>query len=271
MTYFYAKGCPSTISYPVVAPLPAAGSKLHSPLVGVGYAGVIPAPNMPGGDTNEAFIAEALEVAAVRMDVITGKWPAWFLAKHHPDSSFDPNVIPIPLLIAEPSLVPRNPSTAAKTVHMDRPVDLAFACWSYLRKEKAPLKSPETGHVDFLQSVPDAHTAIAAAVSSALRDAFEVKYYYGKPRPEEVFAHYGLDQKLVTAYAEGCPNHPAYPAGHGAAAGAASALFDMYECTDEQRKQIFDAAYMWAQFRTLAGVHYAVDNLMGLRIGGLDI
>ena len=67
-------------------------------------------------------------------------------------------------------------------------------------------------------------------------------------------------------------NHPSYPAGHGSAAGATGKFFfDYCNLSATDRIEIRSACYLWAMFRTFAGVHFAVDNLAGLmEIGGLD-
>ena len=261
MTYFYKKGSPNPISYPVtdlgnLTP----GSNLHSPKIGDPHG--LPAPAMPG---SIAFEDELAEVLGVRMRVIENRMPYEFLAKYHPRADYDPRKVPEPIRRAG---LQYNAKNMVRLVHMDRPIDIGLACWNYLVATGATLVAPETGFNDFINRVPDAHLVLAQKICDSMDRCFEAKYFYGKPRPEEAFARTGLPWN-ITGYDEGCPNHPAYPAGHGAAAGSVSVLFTHFNTTQQQRNEVIDACYVWAMSRTLAGVHYAVDNLAGLAIGGM--
>jgi hypothetical protein len=205
---------------------------------------------------------------AVRSQVQAGTWPAAFLKKHHPRASYDPNVIPEPLRIGGLTLL--DPRFAASMVHKDLPTDLAHWCYKYVRAQNAPLKVKENPHTSFLQFAPNMLCDIGLKVEENFKKTWEVKWYYGRPRPEEATSLCAPDIN-ITSYPEGCPFHPAYPAGHAAGAAAVTVLFDAYNLTTAQYEAIYDAAYMFSMFRTLSGVHFASDNIEGLRLSGFPI
>lgn len=259
--YKFNKLAPAGLVFPVTTSNYPASSRMHSPLVGNPHG--LPAPSMPG---DEAFEHELMEVMAVRVMYERNKWPADFLKKHHPRASYDPNQLPMPLVEGG---ITRSPHSLANAVHMDHPIDLAKFVLRWLLKQGVQPRTPESNHNNFLQRVPDAMLAATVAVCDNMRKCFEVKYYYGRPRPEEAMLEAGYTRDLVTNYPEGCPPHPAYPAGHAAAAAAVNVFRDYFVLTQAQWDVVFDSAYVFAQGRTVAGVHYASDNLAGLTLGGL--
>lgn len=272
MNQVFSKGAAAPVAFPVTdLAAVTAPSGLASPRVGDSHG--LPSPTMPG---DAGFEAELQEVADVRMHVLDNKWPSHFLAKYHPRQDFDPDIVPVPVAtaikdpLASRGFLPYtvSPSEAANVVHMDRPTDLPFLVWDWLRTQDVRLKNP-TGHVDFLETVPQPLAAMATAASDGLERAFQAKYFFGRPRPEEVFNRCPDHLGTFTHYEEGCPTHPAYPAGHGAAAASVAVLFDIFDMDDPTRDVIVDSAYHWAMYRTFAGVHYADDNLAGLVVGGL--
>ena len=123
--------------------------------------------------------------------------------------------------------------------------------------------------------------------------AFATKWFNGRARPEEalqawsdgqlyspLWATEELDRQLhktraelrrhpesFTAYPEGCPNHPSYPAMHGAAAGMAIVFAILFDLTDYQLDVVRRVAANIALGRDFAGVHYRTDSLAGLDIG----
>ena len=212
---------------------------------------------MPPALCNDAGRADALrEVEKVREDVKGKTFPMWFMRKYYPDDwgSFPEE---IPALLADEGLHFSRPEGLADVVHMDNPVDLGRAMLRWLINQGATPKGASTISYDFLGAVPESMAGMAREVDNALAKAFEVKYYYGLPRPEEVHG-----SKDITHYDEGSPSHPTFPAGHGAAAFASAIYFlEEWALTDEQKKALFDAAYIWSMARTFAGVHFAVDNL----------
>jgi membrane-associated phospholipid phosphatase len=117
---------------------------------------------------------------------------------------------------------------------------------------------------------------------------FCIKWAYGRPRPEEVAYQIAtgeitegvpddLKSKILsmnlenatsfTAYPEGSPSHPAWPAMHSAASAVSFWLRVVTNLTSEQYCEALRVDYGVAYARTVAGVHYPDDNIMGLNLG----
>lgn len=208
-----------------------------------------------------------LEVGEVGDQVARGEFPIEFMQRYYPESwgKFDGSRLPQPL--RNEGLRIRKPQGLADVVHMDNPLDLGRAILGWLLSVGAKRKDvADSKHKPFVDMVPKTMSEMGVATYKGLDAAFDAKYYFGLERPEEVTG------SNCTMYPEGCPTHPSFPAGHGAAAGAQAAYYiDTFELTEEQVKVIRDSAYCWAMFRTFAGVHYADDNLAGLQVGGLKL
>jgi hypothetical protein len=119
---------------------------------------------------------------------------------------------------------------------------------------------------------------------------FSVKWTFGRARPEEVvwailqgqFTEGVPDpvQALIdaefhqletaadfTAYTEGSPCHPAFPAMHAASSAASLWMAVVMDLTPAQHCQVKALDYSIAYARTIAGVHFPTDNIVGLNIG----
>jgi membrane-associated phospholipid phosphatase len=70
-----------------------------------------------------------------------------------------------------------------------------------------------------------------------------------------------------TAYEEGSPPHPSWPAMHSAASGASLWLATIADLTPEQYCQVLLTDYAVSYARLVAGVHYKGDNIAGLNLG----
>ena len=70
-----------------------------------------------------------------------------------------------------------------------------------------------------------------------------------------------------TAYPEGSPRHPSWPAMHSAASSSSFWMSVVFELTDEQYCQALLTDYAVSYARTVAGVHYTSDNIDGLNLG----
>jgi hypothetical protein len=250
----FNKGCDYPLSFPLTS-IPSTPSGLHSPKVGKSHG----IPDLFTGNEHE-LIDEVIDVVG---KVNRNEFPHEFLAKHYP-AQWGEYTKAMPAPLRPEGLSINNPQACANVVHMDNPIDMPNAVLSWVLSQGAKPKNVDTNHVNFLNAVPDAVAKMAEAIRVALHKGFEVKYFYGVARPEE---HIGEN---FTAYAEGCPPHPSYPAGHACAAGAGcQAIIDHFDLTDEQIKTVRDSAYFWSQFRTFAGVHYSVDNIAGLMVSGI--
>lgn len=213
-------------------------------------------PTYPG---QLGFDAELAEVLRVRDDVMMDVWPGWFLENH----GISP-LIASPLREQPANLDEDNPKAAADIVHMDDPMDLGQLLRRWLVQNGAKHKSVDgSGNGIFLELIPGLNRKLAIAIDEALFEAAQVKQFFGRPRPEEVICY------NCTSYPEGCPKHPSYVAGHGAAAGATLAVLleEFPELPPELMDPLIRACLQWAMFRTFAGVHYANDNIMGVALG----
>lgn len=75
------------------------------------------------------------------------------------------------------------------------------------------------------------------------------------------------NQYEFTAYPEGSPMHPSWPAMHSAASSISLWLPVVANLTPEQERQTKLVDYGVAYGRTVAGVHYDHDNIAGLALG----
>lgn len=186
-----------------------------------------------------------------------------------------------------------SPLDGAKLVRADFPTLILSKLAEYLLMRGAKIRPllPKVGFSRFTDGPVLLGHLIGWAIHTVSPSAFAAKWYFGRPRPEEVVHGWATDQievprwvderlgQLVdrdavikdmhafTTYKEGCPNHPAYPAMHGAAAGAGlffPVFFDLdEELEDEVRRTVANIAL----FRDFAGVHYKSDSLAGLALG----
>lgn len=208
------------------------------------------------------------EVTTVRDYVKNNIYPQYIIDAYYPFKGQAPKGLT--QILKMEGLSEDNPKGCANVVHMDSPSDMPKAVVKWLSYQNVTLKKTD-GHIDFLSFFPDTEEQITDGVKRALTKAFEAKYFFGVLRPEEYFERLtGGVGKLITEYPEGCPLHPSYPAGHGAAAaGGVAKVIERFNLSELQLKEILDTAYLWAMFRTFAGVHYSVDNVAGLWLGGL--
>lgn len=206
------------------------------------------------------------EILEVRLMVSKGIFPLEFMEKYYPFAGELPAEIPAPL--ASEGLSFEDPEGLANVVHMDLPSQMPNACLRWIAGQGVNVKTRTPAYKNFLETIPYAQEQITDGVKAGLNKSFEAKYYFGLARPEEVLEARGnIEGKLMTAYPEGCPGHPSYPAGHGGAAGGGVlALINHFELTDDQIKVLLDSAYVWAMARSLAGVHHAIDNVAGVEL-----
>lgn len=145
---------------------------------------------------------------------------------------------------------------------------------------------PSTCIVEFLRGVVMLNYLINWSIATVGPYNFGLKYYAGRPRPEEVAwaIHTGKiaaphdiveaisarnlsSAENFTAYPEGSPHHPAWPAMHSAASSASLWLPVVMNLTEAQICEVKRVDYAVAYARVVAGVHYPEDNLAGLTLG----
>jgi len=116
---------------------------------------------------------------------------------------------------------------------------------------------------------------------------FSAKWYAGRPRPEEVVwaikkgkivdgvppdIKLTVDRismssaKQFTAYKEGCPRHPSWPAMHAASTSLSFWASIVLDLTDTQLCEARLTDYAISYARTVAGVHYEDDNIAGMNM-----
>ena len=149
---------------------------------------------------------------------------------------------------------------------------------------------PKTGNKDFIRGPVMLSQMIGFAIRAVGPCDFTLKWGVGRARPEEIawkvyqgeFAYEEqafdevknsiLDMNLksatdFTAYAEGSPTHPSWPAMHSAASAASFWLDIVMDLTEEQLCEARMLDYSVSYARTVAGVHYPSDNIAGLIAG----
>ena len=232
--------------------------QLASPMVGKSHGLKLPAEL----STDEGLQTAAREIEEVRAMVARQEFPREFMEKYYPEAW---GMFPqeTPEMLQNVGLSFDDPQGLADVVHMDDPMDFPKAAFEYVRANGGVCKDANPGCVDFIEIIPETNKKLGLAQDHNIRAAFEAKYYFGIPRPEEVLGY------NMTHYPEGCPDHPDFPTGHGAFAAAVSILLSRFKVSDAVKKQIRDAAYVWSMARSLAGVHYGVSNVAGLSAGGL--
>lgn len=245
----FQKGHPTELVYPLTS-LPTGPTQLASPRIGNAHG--LPTPTYPG---DEGFDQELYEVLEISSEVCANVWPSWFFEKY----GVDPEV-PEPLRME--GISERYPKKAAHIVHMDLPGDLGRILFTYLASKNLKLNAtPSHKGIPFLETVPTLQLEIAKEIQIALEKAFEAKYYFGRPRPEEVVGY------NCTYYPEGCPTHPAYPAGHGAVSGATNKAFNTILDLGEYKQVVEDTTKHFCLYRSLSRVHYGNDNTSGWGLG----
>lgn len=110
-------------------------------------------------------------------------------------------------------------------------------------------------------SVKDAlyvRSVVAMTIADAVIAVFDSKYTYWRLRP------FMRDKSIVTIMPT--PNHPSYPAGHGTISGAALTVLTHFFPEDMASLQA--RAQEAADCRFWGGIHFDLDNQVGLTLGG---
>lgn len=147
---------------------------------------------------------------------------------------------------------------------------------------------PFNSVVEFVRGMVMLSDLVTWAIARVGPLNFGLKWYAGRARPEEVAYKVAtgeisdgvpadllrdiLDLELTdatsfTAYPEGSPMHPSWPAMHSAGSAVSLWLAVVLDLTDEQWCQVKLTDYAVSYARTIAGVHYVSDNIAGLNLG----
>lgn len=150
---------------------------------------------------------------------------------------------------------------------------------------------PKFGKIDFVRGPVLLSDLVGLSISLVGPCNFIMKWEVGRSRPEEIASkifkdeifvppEYGnivkkaklmnrLDESATrfTAYPEGSPTHPSWPAMHSAASAASFWLDVVLDLTEEQLCEARKLDFAIAQARSVAGVHYEDDNIAGLILG----
>lgn len=200
-----------------------------------------------------------------------------------------------------PSIMKRwNMVRAAEAVRKDFPTHFPTELAKHLLVQGVKVDTnviPSTGEADFVNTQVMLARIIGWAVATVSPTAFSQKWLHGRPRPEEIaigvkhglntLGYHGIDvnaaarvavnrltfstKENFTAYTEGAPRHPSYPAMHSAASTASLFLAVVLDLTDAQHMEAIKLDCAVASFRTYAGVHYESDNQAGLTIGQIVV
>lgn len=181
----------------------------------------------------------------------------------------------------------------ANAVHDEYPGSHHQSLIQYLLKDGATVDNnsvPQHCNAEFLRGIVMLSHLNTWAIATVGPINFAVKYFVGRARPEEVaYKIYtgeltlsdGVPQDLLdiildlnltkaeefTAYPEGSPMHPSWPAMHSAASVGSTWLAVVMNLSEEQKCQAKLVDYGVAYARTVAAVHYASDNMAGLKLG----
>jgi membrane-associated phospholipid phosphatase len=149
---------------------------------------------------------------------------------------------------------------------------------------------PSPSKHDFVRGVVMLSDITGFAIRTVGPLNFGTKWWVGRARPEEVAwmiyndeltSEDGVPSDIVTdiksmqlsspfdftAYPEGSPTHPSWPAMHSAASSASLWLALVLNLTKEQYCEVRKVDYAISYARTVAGVHFPSDNISGLNLG----
>ncbi len=187
----------------------------------------------------------------------------------------------------------KNIHEVAEAVHADYPGALQVELIQWLWQEGAQLDYdvvPFRSSLDFVGLVIRLADLNTWAIGAVAPTNFQLKWHVGRPRPEEeaykiaegeLTADDGVPQDIIskidsmdlesatafTAYNEGSPTHPSWPAMHSAASPASFWLAVVLDLNEDQYCEALHVDYAVSYARTVAGVHYPTDNIAGLNLG----
>ena len=225
---------------------------------------------------SDAGLRESLdEILAVRKLVEDGEYAFEFMDKYwFDDFGPTPDHFPKPLVEAHRHMPGGgdpisfdNPKGCAQIVRMDHPGDLHRVIYPWMATQGFVYKGAERDSFDFVDIAAEDDKVAAAAREVALEKAFDIKWYRGGARPEEV-----AGDVSITAYPEGCPGHAESYAGHAAFSESTARHFithwreigtngQLRRLPQWAIKELIWAAYCFAQWRAFAAMHFAPSNV----------
>ena len=183
----------------------------------------------------------------------------------------------------------------ARLVHTDTPTQIIDNAIQRLTKRWTPrrewLLMPTPFGVQFTETTVADEALAWALILQTSFSAFAAKYYFGFPRPEEVFEAYTYgeyetsallskmldktldkpsiirDPRTFTHYHEWAPTHPSRPAMHSAVASVLYFLNVFYDLDEYEKDQLLRLQSNIAFGRTFAWVHWPYDNIQGINLG----
>jgi len=232
-------------------------------------------PTHPSLDPNSSYWQELREVVTVQLNR---------------RSDVDPTtVLPMPNIWAG-----FNIQQVAEAVHDEFPGIHHIELIKNLLAEGASVNRtmvPSPCKNDFVRGVVMLSDLNGFAIRTVSPLNFGTKWWVGRARPEEVAwmiakgeltaEDDGVPADIVTdiqsmdlsspfdftAYPEGSPTHPSWPAMHSAASSASLWLALVLNLTEEQYCEVRKVDYAISYARTVAGVHFPSDNIAGLNLG----
>mmetsp|Transcript_13397 Transcript_13397/g.28150 ORF Transcript_13397/g.28150 Transcript_13397/m.28150 type:complete len:526 (-) Transcript_13397:370-1947(-) len=172
-------------------------------------------------------------------------------------------------------------------LHQSTMIETLFKEGVEMDRDMSPFRSA----VDFIGTDVRLASINTWAFEAVAPVNFMLKWHIGMPRPEEVAwmiykGQYtseadGVPEDLValiqsmnlehatsfTAYEDGSPMHPSFPAMHSAGSTCSYWIPAICKVTADQYCEVLRVDYAVAYARTIAGVHYNMDNIAGLNIG----
>jgi membrane-associated phospholipid phosphatase len=213
-----------------------------------------------GFDESLQQVCDALEMAH------KGQWPGDLLAIGNPSGleGAQPELLRAPLNLYG--------SNAAKNLAMSVSMDKYWHLLEFLFDKLTSMGIGfKTDRPETVQLV-DRDASLAAMMNDFHKNAldvgniiFDIKYFWKKPRPEDYKAMPGA---AFTIDENGAPGHWSYGAGHATFAGLVYFILNKWlKLGKDLAAQVMHECWTFAFGRTVLGVHFIEDNVLGFEIG----
>lgn len=293
----FKKQCPEGVSYPLTKEQ-IVGTKqaIHSPTFPEDKRvlidpSTIAKPSYP--EDGDIFWSELAEVA-IRVEIAKRKTRIGAVPKDL-DDALMPKVLRGGKFISrtfEKKLGVRTYFDGAQEVKADWPTHILKNLAELLLGDGAKIRrifKKDFEATEFTDGVVLFSRLLAKVIHEVSPTAFAVKWYYGRPRPEEAANAWAKGEFEVSPFMNTilnkhinkeavaknalnfpvyqCPLHPSYPAMHASLSGLSIIFGILFELTESQLMEVKRTAANIALFRDYGGVHYRTDSLVGLDIG----